>query len=64
MKDDIAVAIKKLKEKLTADTDQVPSFVVNDCGSAFAESLFIMFNLILKCSVFPELWKESRICHI
>jgi hypothetical protein len=61
MKDDIAVAIKKLKDKPTAGTDQVPSFVVKDCGSAFTEPLFIMFNLILKCSVFPESWKESRI---
>jgi hypothetical protein len=64
MKDDIAVAIKKLKDKPTAGTDQVPSFVVKDCGSAFAEPLFIMFNLILKCSVFPERWKESRICPV
>jgi hypothetical protein len=30
MKDDIAVAIKKLKDKLTAGTDQIPSFVVKD----------------------------------
>jgi hypothetical protein len=63
-KDDIAMAIKKLKDKPTAGTDQVPSFVVKDCGSAFTEPLFIMFNLILKCSVFPERWKESRICPV
>jgi hypothetical protein len=64
MKDDSAVPIKKLKDKPTAGTDQVPSFVVKDCGSAFTEPLFIMFNLILKCSVFPERWKESRICPV
>jgi hypothetical protein len=55
------VAIKKLKNKLTAGTDQVPSFVIKNCGSAFIEPLFILFNLVLKCSVFPERWKESSI---
>jgi hypothetical protein len=51
-----------LKNKLMAGTDQVPSFVIKNCGSAFIEPLFILFNLVLKCFVFSERWKKWRIC--
>lgn len=62
--DDIIAVIRKLKNKPTAGHDQIPSFLVKDCGGILVKPLTIIFNLILKSSVFPDVWKISRICPI
>lgn len=58
--DQIAVALKKLKPKLTSGPDNIPSFVVRDC-LVFAKPLGIIYNLCLQTSTFPSLWKLSKI---
>lgn len=62
--EEVRLAIKSLKDKFTAGVDMVPSFVVKDCACVFKEPLCILFNLILKTSVYPTLWKTSRICPV
>ncbi|KAJ8965586.1 hypothetical protein NQ317_011573 [Molorchus minor] len=61
---DILQAIHKLKNKMTAGVDGVPSFVVKDCAAVLAFPLSIIFNLILKTQKFPHIWKITRICPI
>lgn len=62
--DEVLGALNKLKGKLTAGPDQIPSFILKDCRSVFVRPLTIIFNLCLKSSVFPELWKVSKLCPI
>jgi hypothetical protein len=62
--DDVQKAIKKLKNSQTAGPDQIPSFLLCDCKTIFSSPLKIIFNLIIKTSVFPAKWKESRLCPI
>ena len=54
-------AIKKLKSSMTAGTDTIPSFLIRDCASVLSNPLKVIFNLILRTSVFPDLWKNSRV---
>ncbi|KAJ8934214.1 hypothetical protein NQ318_021639 [Aromia moschata] len=61
---DIIQASKKLKNKMTSGIDNVPSFVVKDCISAFAMPLCIIFNLILKTKQYPSIWKTTKICPV
>lgn len=61
---EVQAAIGKLKNKLTAGDDQVPSFLVKGCSDIFLEPLSILFNLCLQTSVFPNRWKVTRICPV
>lgn len=63
-KEDIKMALKKLKDKPTAGVDLIPSFLIRDCSRILVEPLHIVYNLILKTSHFPALWKVSRICPV
>lgn len=58
---DVVLAIKKLKSSLTVGVDNVPSFIVKGCSDAFIYPLLILFNLSLKTSVFPDVWKQTKI---
>ena len=57
-------ASKRLKNKLTAGVDQVPSFVVKDCIGAMASPLCYLFNLSVTQGYFPSCWKTARITPI
>ena len=61
---DIELACKKLKAKPTSGPDGIPSFIVKDCAAAFAKHLTIIFNLCIRNCLFPDLWKQSKICPI
>ena len=61
---DIIGASKKLKNKPTAGTDQVPSFVVKDCIGAFVAPLCFLFNLSISSGIFPTCWKTARVTPI
>lgn len=60
--DELLRAVKRLKNKMTAGYDLVPSFLVKDCVSVLCVPLLIIYNLIISTSVFPELWKVGRVC--
>ncbi|XP_030765285.1 uncharacterized protein LOC115889440 [Sitophilus oryzae] len=61
---DVLKAMKKLKDKLTAGPDEIPSFLIRDCASVLAEPLTFIFNVAIKTATFPECWKTSKICPI
>lgn len=61
---DILKSIKKLTNKMTAGHDQIPSFFIKDCSTIFVTPLTIIFNNILECEMFPEKWKEAKVCPI
>lgn len=57
-------ALKKCKAKLTAGPDDIPSFILRDCAYVFVKPLTLLFNLALKNSLFPDIWKKAKICPI
>ena len=59
--EDVFKALRKIKSKFTSGPDGVPAFILNDCANAFAYPLTILFNLSLKLSIYPSLWKRSVI---
>src|SRR5699024_7128261 len=59
--DDVYRAIRRLKPTITSGADQIPSFLVKDCGAVLTKPLTLIFNLILHHSVFPDAWKISSI---
>nr|CAH7725950.1 unnamed protein product [Callosobruchus chinensis] len=56
--------LKKLPNKFTSGQDYLPSFFLRDCAHLFSKPLYIIFNSILKYSVFPDVWKIARVCPI
>lgn len=62
--DDVAKAIRKLKNKATAGDDQVPSFLIRDCSAVFLLPLKIIFNLSLQSATYPSAWKIARVCPV
>ena len=61
---EVLSALPRLKGKMTAGPDCVPSFVLRDCCSVLAGPLTRIFNLCLRDAVFPKRWKLSRICPV
>lgn len=61
---DIIDAIKSLKNKMLSGPDSVPCFIIKDCANILVTPLQYIFNLIIKSSTFPEIWKVSRGCPI
>lgn len=62
--DEIILGGKKLKNKLTSGTDNIPSFLVKDCIGCLAYPLEIIFNKAVKAEKFPSRWKEAKIIPI
>lgn len=54
-------SIKRLRNDGTCGHDGLPGFVVRDCAPVLAGPLAFIFNLILRTSQFPDMWKISRI---
>lgn len=61
MEIETATAIRKLKNKMTAGPDGVPSFLVRDCRIVLIYPLTRIFNLAMSSSTFPDLWKCSKV---
>lgn len=61
---DIVDAGRKLNSKLTSGADGIPSFIVRDCIGALADPLQHVYNLILKTSYFPAVWKVAKVIPI
>lgn len=56
--------LSELKPKITAGPDEIPAFLLRDCRHALAKPLSIIFNICLRTSTFPKLWKHSRVCPV
>lgn len=57
-------ALKKLKPKLTAGPDDIPSFLIRDCAAIFSYPLSILFNLCIRNGQLPDIWKYSKVCPV
>ncbi|EFA08522.1 hypothetical protein TcasGA2_TC006175 [Tribolium castaneum] len=57
--EEIFQALVRSKDSFTSGVDGIPSFLVKDCAHIFVKPLFYLFNLIVKTSTFPALWKKS-----
>ena len=58
---DILLAVKKIKDNYVSGPDKVPAFVVVDCINCFLSPLRQIFNLILKYSLYPNVWSVSKV---
>lgn len=62
--DEILLCMGRLKSRFTSGLDQIPSFLVKDCASAFLKPLHYIFNLSLRSGTFPKAWKICRMCPV
>lgn len=62
--EEVLSALRGLKGKPTAGPDNIPSFILRDCCSVFAKPLTKIFNLCLRSSIFPDVWKLSYLCPV
>ncbi|CAH1983630.1 unnamed protein product [Acanthoscelides obtectus] len=49
-----------MKNKFACGSDGIPSFLVHDCASVISQHLTSRFNLCLKTSTFPDIWRKSK----
>ena len=61
---EVLASLKRLKGKLTAVPDMIPSFLLKDCSLVFARPLTALFNLCLSTETFPDGWKLSKLTPI
>lgn len=61
---DVFLALKRFKNKLTTGPDGIPAFLLKDCARVFALPLSIIFNISLRSATFPHSWKKSKITAI
>ncbi|CAK1547684.1 unnamed protein product [Leptosia nina] len=58
---DVQKAMQGLKPKKATGPDRVPPYVLKDCCTVLAEPLRHIFNLSLKETIVPEVWKNSKV---
>lgn len=56
---DVLIALTRSKNSFTSGSDGLPEFFVKDCASVLAKPLHFLFNLILRKSHFPDMWKMA-----
>lgn len=61
---DVEKAIKKLKPKSSVGTDDIPPFIIKGCCGLLAPILAHIFNVSLRTSMFPAIWKEAIVVPI
>ncbi|CAH2094990.1 unnamed protein product [Euphydryas editha] len=59
--DDVNQAFGRLKAKRSPGPDGIPPYIIKDCRSVFSQPLLFIFNLCLKNSRYPDIWKVSRV---
>lgn len=62
--DDVKNAISQIKANMTMGPDNIPAFLIRDCAILLAYPLCIIYNMIIENSVFPDLWKLSKVTPI
>ena len=63
-KEEVSAAISKLKPKGSAGPDLIPAYIIKGCSEYLIKPLCYLFNLSIKCSVYPTAWKTSRVCPV
>lgn len=62
--DEIQKTLKNSKNSLTTGADGIPSFLLRDCAIVLSTPLHHIFNLILRKSIFPDVWKIAHVTPI
>lgn len=57
-------SVKKLKSSRTSGPDGIPQYIYKACSDLFRFPLCYIYNRILSTSIFPELWKCSKVTPI
>lgn len=60
----VNVVMKKLKNKMTADPDGVPNFLVRDCRIILSRPSLIIFDLALSTAIFTDLRNCTKVCPV
>ncbi|XP_039275996.1 uncharacterized protein LOC120349614 [Nilaparvata lugens] len=60
-REDVVDAIKLLNSRATGGPDKIPAFVVKGCWEFLCGPLHYIFNLCIRKSEFPGVWKCSRV---
>ena len=61
---DLEFGFGKLSNKISSGPDLVPDFIFKGCKRSLIEPLTYLFNLSLKLSTFPSLWKCAKVTPI
>lgn len=61
---DVASVIKRLKPKRSMGPDRVPPYVYKGCAEFLLQPLTHIFNLSISSSVFPSIWKTTKVVPI
>lgn len=61
---DIVEAVKTLKINKAIGPDNLPSYIIKGCIDFLIYPLKFIFNLSLSTKMFPDVWKEAKICPI
>jgi hypothetical protein len=61
---DIVDSIRSLKGNGSVGPDKVPPYVIKGCCDLFVRPLEFIFNLALRTSTFPDLWKQAKVVPI
>ena len=62
--DEIIGELKRMKNSMTSRPDSIPSFLLKDCAHVLSKPLSHIFNIMLKSSTFPNIWKLAQICPV
>lgn len=62
--DDVKVAVKQLKSKLSQGPDGMPSFLIKDCCAVLCGPLSRLFNSAIRDGIFPQVWKVGKVCPV
>jgi len=60
-KTDVEEAASHLSPNMTSGPDGIPSFLAKDCITCLSDTLAQIFNLCVKTSTYPAIWKLSKI---
>ncbi len=62
--EDVIAGTKALKPKLSLGPDKIPPYVYKACAHLVVKPLTYIFNLSIRFSKFPSVWKISKITPI
>jgi hypothetical protein len=57
-------SMRRFKPRSSTRPDGIPVFVAKDCSAALATPLLFLYNMALNHSVYPGIWKLSRVTPI
>ena len=59
--EEIQLAAKKLQLKKAPGPDGVPNMIIKEMAHTFPAYIVELFNLCLRCAVFPKIWKIQKL---